>query len=98
MISSRKLRLTFLIVVLVISACSNSISTDSITPTARPNATEKSSEQGTSVPAVSTLNINKESLRGKQVSVWYPWFGSEASLFESQVTKFNQENEWGIVI
>ncbi|MGE5373753.1 MAG: extracellular solute-binding protein, partial [Bacteroidota bacterium] len=29
---------------------------------------------------------------------WHPWFGTEAGLFESQVAKFNTENEWGIVV
>ena len=37
-------------------------------------------------------------MRGKQVQVWHPWFGAEASLFESQVAAFNTENEWGILI
>ena len=37
-------------------------------------------------------------MRGTQINVWYPWFGTEASLFESQVAKFNSENEWGIVV
>jgi ABC-type glycerol-3-phosphate transport system substrate-binding protein len=47
---------------------------------------------------VSSLNIQKEALRGTQVKVWYPWFGAEATLFESQITQFNTENEWGIVV
>jgi multiple sugar transport system substrate-binding protein len=42
--------------------------------------------------------VDPESLRGTQVNVWHPWFGSEASLFESQVAKFNKENEWGILV
>jgi ABC-type glycerol-3-phosphate transport system substrate-binding protein len=42
--------------------------------------------------------VDRESLRGKQVTVWHPWFGAEASLFESQVAQFNAENEWGIVV
>jgi ABC-type glycerol-3-phosphate transport system substrate-binding protein len=37
-------------------------------------------------------------LRGVQVKLWDPWFGAEASLIESQVAKFNTENEWGIVV
>jgi multiple sugar transport system substrate-binding protein len=37
-------------------------------------------------------------LRGTQVTVWHPWFGAEASLFESQVAEFNQKNEWGITV
>jgi ABC-type glycerol-3-phosphate transport system substrate-binding protein len=100
MISSRKLLLAFFLIVFVISSCSNSISTDSNTPTAPPNSTPSGepSEPGTPVPAASSLQVDRESLRGKQVNVWYPWFGSEARLFESQVAKFNQENEWGIIV
>jgi sn-glycerol 3-phosphate transport system substrate-binding protein len=37
-------------------------------------------------------------LRGAQVRVWHPWFGAEASLFESQIAEFNRLNEWGIVV
>jgi ABC-type glycerol-3-phosphate transport system substrate-binding protein len=33
-----------------------------------------------------------------QVTVWHPWFGAEASLFQSQVMQFNTENEWGIIV
>jgi multiple sugar transport system substrate-binding protein len=47
---------------------------------------------------VSSLDVSPEALRGKQVNVWHPWFDSEASLFESQIAKFNKENEWGIVV
>lgn len=100
MTSLRKLWLAVVIVAIVISACSNSISSGSNTATPRLNVTPavKPPGQGTPVPAVSSLKVDKESLRGKQVSVWYPWFGSEASLFESQVAQFNKENEWGIVV
>jgi ABC-type glycerol-3-phosphate transport system substrate-binding protein len=30
--------------------------------------------------------------------VWHPWLGVEASLLESQVAEFNQDNEWGITV
>jgi ABC-type glycerol-3-phosphate transport system substrate-binding protein len=46
----------------------------------------------------SQLNVQVEALRGKQVQVWHPWFGAEASLFDSQVAQFNTENEWGILV
>ena len=29
---------------------------------------------------------------------WHPWFGVEASLFETQVADFNATNEWGITV
>lgn len=49
-------------------------------------------------PAESSLEVEREALRGTQVEIWHPWFGTEASLFESQVARFNTENEWGIVV
>jgi sn-glycerol 3-phosphate transport system substrate-binding protein len=52
----------------------------------------------TPVPAVSSLKVDKEALHGVQVRVWHPWFGAEASLIDSQIEKFNTENEWGIVV
>ncbi len=47
---------------------------------------------------MSQLNVEREALRGAQVTVWHPWFGAEASLFELQVAQFNTVNEWGIVV
>ncbi len=44
------------------------------------------------------LGIPEEALKGVKIQVWYPWFGVEASLFESQVREFNQSNEWGITV
>src|SRR6266508_1381163 len=98
MISSRKLWLIVLIIAFVFSACTNSVSNDSSTRTPRPKVTENAPAQETPLPAASSLKVDKEALRGKQVTVWYPWFGAEASLFESQVAKFNKENEWGIIV
>lgn len=60
--------------------------------------TEEPSAAATPTQAVSRLNVEKEALRGAQVTVWHPWFGAEASLFESQVAQFNTVNEWGIVV
>ncbi len=95
--TSRKLHIALWVFILIVSACTPA-SNDSNTQTPRPTATKNSSVEKTPIPAVSTLKVDKEALRGKQVSVWHPWFGSEASLFESQVAKFNKENEWGIVV
>ncbi|HEX7234062.1 MAG TPA: extracellular solute-binding protein, partial [Nitrosospira sp.] len=47
---------------------------------------------------MSTVDVDPAKLRGTQINVWHPWFGTEASLFESQIAKFNSENEWGIVV
>ena len=61
-------------------------------------ATEAASVPNTPTRAVSKLNVEQEALRGVRVQVWHPWFGAQASLFESQVAQFNKENEWGIVV
>jgi ABC-type glycerol-3-phosphate transport system substrate-binding protein len=98
MISTRKFWRIALLFMVAISACTSPVSTTSSTRTPRPNATEDASVQQTPLPAVSSLDVEKDALRGAQVEVWHPWFGSEASLFETQVTKFNKENEWGIVV
>lgn len=98
MISSQKFRLIAFTFMVAVSACTSPDSTDSSTRTPRPNATKDSSVPQTPLPAVSSLDVEKEALRGAQVDVWHPWFGSEASLFETQVARFNKENEWGIVI
>ncbi len=97
MVASQKFWLIFLILS-TISACTSPVSNNSSTRTPRPSTSENTSAEKTPVPAASSLKVAKESLRGTQVNVWDPWFGSEASLFQSQVAKFNKENEWGIVI
>jgi ABC-type glycerol-3-phosphate transport system substrate-binding protein len=97
MISSRPLRLTLLLLILAIPACTTPDLTSVGTPTPLPRVTEIV-PSATPTPAVSTLDVDPAKLRGTQISVWHPWFGTEASLFESQVNKFNSENEWGIVV
>jgi len=96
MLIMRKFWNILLLFAFILSACASS--TDSITATPRPNATENASDKNTPTPAASRLNVEKEALRGVQVKVWHPWFGAEASLFESQVAQFNTENEWGIIV
>lgn len=89
----------FLFLALLLSACTSRIpSANSSTRTPRPNATKNASVAVTATPAASNLNVEKEALRGAQVNVWHPWFGAQASLFESQIAQFNTENEWGIVV
>ena len=82
----------------IVAACAPPTPFDSVTKTARPSGTESASATNTPAPATSSLKVEKEALRGVQVNVWHPWFGAEASLFQSQVTQFNSENEWGIVV
>jgi len=92
----RKLLNVFLFSAFLLSACGTS--TNSITRTPRPDATPNVSEPNTPTPAASNLNVQIDTLRGVQMQVWHPWFGAEASLFESQVEQFNTENEWGIIV
>ncbi len=56
---------------------------------------------GPSAPAaqpLAPLDIPKGALQGITVEAWYPWFGVEASLFQSEVDEFNRSNEWGIKV
>jgi ABC-type glycerol-3-phosphate transport system substrate-binding protein len=48
--------------------------------------------------AAPPVPVTPSALKGVTVGAWYPWFGVEASLFESLVADFNKENEWGIVV
>ncbi len=88
--------LTF--VLLLLSACQTT-GTPAPTPTRtrRPTATPSP----TSTPPVtptSALGISPDALRGVTIVVWHPWFGAEASLFETQVADFNADNPWGITV
>jgi ABC-type glycerol-3-phosphate transport system substrate-binding protein len=96
----RNARIALLSLLFILSACTPSASPTTSTRTPRPNSTPgtNASEANTPVPAASNIKVEKEALRGVQVNVWHPWFGAEASLFESQVSQFNTENEWGIVV
>jgi multiple sugar transport system substrate-binding protein len=96
MTALQKSFIAFLLYTFLFSACTPS--TDLNTPSPHPSTPEKPSVAKTATSAVSRLNIQKEALRGAQVKVWHPWFGAEASLFESQIADFNKLNEWGIVV
>jgi len=97
----RKFCILLAVSIIILSACRSTLpSIDPSTRTPRPNATPSAnaSEANTPLPAASQLNVEKEALRGVQIKVWHPWFGAQASLFESQAALFNTENEWGIII
>jgi ABC-type glycerol-3-phosphate transport system substrate-binding protein len=96
--SQRSLTLVGISFALLLSACTPSTSTDSGTRTPRPGVTEEPSATKTPTPAASRLDVQKDALRGVRVKVWHPWFGAQASLFESQAALFNTENEWGIIV
>ncbi len=95
----RKAWLAFVSSLLLFSACTPPAPVAG-TRTPRPQMTPlaNASRAKTPVATASRLQVAKEALRGVQVRVWHPWFGAEASLFESQVAKFNKENEWGILV
>ena len=82
---------------LVLCACEN---TNTIPATiTHPAATKTNKPAATAtIKAVNQFDALKDSLKGQTIDVWYPWFGVEAKLFESLVEKFNETNEWGIVI
>lgn len=98
MLPFRKACIVLSLIPLLVSACSTSIPVDSGTVIPRPGVTENASVQTTPIPAASSLKVEKEALRGSRVNVWHPWFGAEASLIDSQIARFNSENEWGIVV
>ncbi len=98
MLIFRKACLALLSILFLLSACTPSIPTDAGTRTPRPNATKNASATNTPLPAASSLKVEREALREARVRIWHPWFGAEATLFETQVSKFNTENEWGIVV
>ncbi|HAV77500.1 MAG TPA: hypothetical protein DCX53_09130 [Anaerolineae bacterium] len=93
---ARKTFSVLFVIAITLSACTSTSTVSTRTP--RPGVTEDASVKNTPVPAVSSLNVEVEALSGKQVNIWHPWFGAEASLFESQIAQFNTENEWGIVV
>ena len=82
--------------ILLLSACAPVVET-ATSPTVTREADATVTPAATSVP-VSTLGVEAESLRGVVIMAWHPWFGMEASLFETQVADFNATNEWGITV
>jgi len=66
-------------------------------PTARTEATE-AAVTSTSAAPVSGLGVDVASLKGVIVTLWHPWFGTDAALLESLTAKFNSSNEWGITV
>jgi ABC-type glycerol-3-phosphate transport system substrate-binding protein len=98
MLLCRKAIIAFTSILFVISACAPPTPFVVGTQTPPPNETANIPATNTPAPAESGLEVEKEALRGVQVTVWHPWFGAEASLFQSQVAQFNTENEWGILV
>ena len=95
---TRRIWLTLVSISFFLSACQPVTPVDS--PTATPSVGLTEAPSATVTPAITAGNfiVPREALKGVGVKVWHPFFGSEASLFESQVAQFNKENEWGIVV
>lgn len=91
-----KIFITLALIVGLANACAPV--TAPVAQTPLPSATKQVAATKTLTPTASRLEVEVDALRGKQVNVWHPWFGAEASLFESQIKKFNAANEWGIVV
>ncbi len=92
----KKIIPAFMAAVIVLSACG---ANHAPPPTARPSATPEGETSPTQVSAIETpgrLGIGEEALKGIEVTVWVPWYGIEASLFDTFVGEFNEENLWGI--
>jgi len=81
---------------LLVTACTPVTST-ATSPDSSPIAHATFTPAVTPIPA-STLGVEAESLRGVIIKAWHPWFGMEASLFETQVADFNSSNEWDITV
>jgi multiple sugar transport system substrate-binding protein len=78
----------------ILSACGAPVA-----PTKTPSVTQvagKTPKPTNIVETASRIQVAQESLNGLEISIWYPWFGVEASLFEAMVDDFNGTNEWGI--
>ncbi len=98
MLNCRNACAAVLSILFVLAACAPPTPFVRATGTPRPNTTQDASATDTPVPVESTLKVDTEALRGTAVNVWHPWFGAEASLFQSQVAQFNTGNEWGIIV
>ncbi len=91
----KKLYNAIFIVAIFLTACGS----PSITTT--PLATSvgvKTQKPTPNVDAASGLGVSEEALHGVQIDVWHPWYGVEASLFQSMVEDFNGTNQWGIKV
>lgn len=83
--------------ILLLSACIPASETAN-PPTARTEATDLATAPTSTAEPVSGLGVEVESLKGINVTLWHPWFGTDAALLESLVAQFNSSNEWGISV
>src|SRR5512143_2875444 len=79
---------------LLIAACTPGAPT----PIAGDAPTKGPASTPTRPAASSSLKPLEAGLKGQEVHVWHPWFGTDASLFETMVGEFNNTNQWGIKV
>ena len=63
-----------------------------VTPTLKMAGTPSSTRQTASSVTPSVAGMD---LKGIGIQVWHPWYGAEASLIDSQVAEFNQQERLG---
>lgn len=85
-----------LLLLLLLTACQPA--PPNVTPVPSPNPTPALPPEPVIVAPGSGAGIPQEALKGITVQVWMPWFGVDASLFESQLNDFNSSNPWGITV
>jgi multiple sugar transport system substrate-binding protein len=91
----KKIRSVLFIISIVITAC-GPVATSRPRPT--PEADGKTPEPTQTPHGESRLGVEEEKLKGLEISVWYPWYGVEASLFETLIEDFNSSNPWRIKV
>jgi multiple sugar transport system substrate-binding protein len=85
-----------LLLLLLLAACQPA--PPKVTPVLSPAPTPTLPPEPIVIVPGSGVGIPEEALKGVTVQVWMPWFGADASLFESQVNDFNSSNPWGITV
>ncbi len=85
------------IVFMILSACGTPTAVSTTEPAAT-RAVVNVPAAATAVETASRLQVKAEALNGLEITVWHPWYGVEADLFETFVKNFNTSNEWGIQV
>jgi len=87
---------------IILSACGTPDPTftsgPSLSSTSASQTATKTPKPTPTVGAATRLGVSGEALKGVEITVWYPWYGVESSLFGTLVTEFNEKNEWGIKV
>ena len=76
---------------------SSSLSTPSRS-TQTPFRTATHTPTPTITPAVSSLDVQAEQLRGLTIDFWHPWSGEQGAQLQDMLTEFNRTNDWGITV